>query len=176
VVGESSTRLLTLARQALQLYLESGTLLDTADDGRTAGGLFVTLRRRDGALRGCIGLLSPDQGLEPTVVRCSIAAATEDPRFPAVEATELADLRIEISLLSAMIPVSDPEEVEVGRDGLQIEKDGRRGLLLPQVAVQYGWDREEFLEEVCVKAGLGRSAWSGGALLHRFTAEILEEA
>jgi AmmeMemoRadiSam system protein A len=168
-------RLLLLARQALEDYLETGTLPETARGGRPPGGLFVTLRRHDGALRGCIGLLNPEQGLEATTVRCAVAAATEDPRFPRLEEEELAAVRIEISLLSELIPVRSLEEIQVGRDGLQIEMEGRRGLLLPQVAKEQGWDRREFLEEVCRKAGLPPDAWSGGATLHRFTAEVLAE-
>ena len=168
---------LELARQALRHYLETGVVLQPQNPASlpgTAGGLFVTLRQR-GALRGCIGVLGTGEPLERDVVRCSISAATQDPRFPAVTLAELPGLQLEISILSTLLPVGAPEEILVGRDGLQIEKDGRRGLLLPQVPVEHGWDREQFLQELCNKAGLPRDAWTTGAKLHRFTAQVFQE-
>ena len=137
------------------------------------GGLFVTLRK-EGQLRGCIGWVTSEEPLRRGVLRCAIAAATEDPRFDAVEETELRALRIEISVLSPLVPVNGPEEIRVGRDGLLIEEGGRRGLLLPQVALEAGWDRAALLEGLCRKAGLARQSWRH-ADLRRFTAEVFGE-
>ena len=169
--------LLRLAREAMRVYLESGELLDpsaAAPEEDWAGGVFVTLRR-DRGLRGCIGWIRADAPLRRAVVRCAVASATDDPRFDPVGLEELPRLSIEISVLSAPVPLSSPAEIRVGRDGLIIEKSGHRGLLLPQVAVEQGWDRDTFLEEVCRKAGLRTDDWRQGANLQRFTAEVFGE-
>jgi len=177
VPAEQRQALLQLARQALRDYLETGVVLEPADPSGlpdTVGGLFVTLRQQ-GQLRGCIGVLGTGEPPERDVVRCSISAATEDPRFPAVTLADLPQLKLEISILSTLHPVAAPQEILVGRDGLQIEKEGRRGLLLPQVPVEQGWDRVQFLQELCQKAGLPRDAWKTSAILHRFTAQVFHE-
>lgn len=141
--------------------------------GRCAG-LFVSIHKH-GDLRGCIGYPSSDAPLGATIGECAAAAATGDPRFPPVSERELQDLEIEVSILTPLEPVPDPAAVVVGRDGLVVEHRGRRGLLLPQVATEYGWDRETFLAQVCVKAGLPRDAWTQGARLFRFEAEVFGE-
>ena len=105
----------------------------------------------------------------------TVAAATRDPRFPPVSDRELADIDIEISVLTPVEPVADPMEIMVGRDGLIIEQHGHRGLLLPQVATEYGWDRNTFLAHACVKAGLPRDAWQRGARIFKFQAEVFGE-
>ena len=99
----------------------------------------------------------------------------DDPRFPPVQAAELPEIKIEISLLSPLEPVRDTEEIQVGRHGLLIVQGQRSGLLLPQVATEEGWDRQALLEGVCRKAGLPTDAWQKGAVLFKFTTEILEE-
>jgi AmmeMemoRadiSam system protein A len=131
---------------------------------------FVTLRCGD-ELRGCIGHLEADRPLADVVARAAVAAATEDPRFPPVTAAELDELAVEISVLGPMQLVSDPMTIEVGRHGLVVHAGARRGLLLPQVASEWGWDRETFLEQLCVKAGLPRGAWRT-AELFIFEAEV----
>jgi uncharacterized protein len=131
---------------------------------------FVTLRHGD-ELRGCIGHLEADRPLADVVARAAVAAATEDPRFPPVTAAELDELAVEISVLGPMQLVSDPMTIEVGRHGLVVHAGARRGLLLPQVASEWGWDRETFLEQLCVKAGLPRGAWRT-AELFIFEAEV----
>jgi len=108
------------------------------------------------------------------VQECAVAAATEDPRFPPVSPGELPSLRVEVSVLTPLAPIL-PEEVEIGRHGLMVSQGGRRGLLLPQVPVEWGWDRETFLDQACVKAGLPPSAWRHGATLQAFTAEVFGE-
>jgi AmmeMemoRadiSam system protein A len=123
------------------------------------GACFVTLWRRDtGELRGCRGECGAHQALASAVGYMVLAAALDDPRFAAVTARGLADLRIEISVLTPLRPIV-PDQVEIGRHGLMIVEGHRRGLLLPQVAVEHQLDREQFLEAVCWKAGLTADAW-----------------
>ncbi len=137
-------------------------------------GVFVTLHV-GGTLRGCIGVAHGDEPLGEALVRCAASAATHDTRFLPVRVEELGDLQIEISLLSALIPIR-PDEIEIGRHGLVISQGERRGLLLPQVATEHGLTREEFLDETCRKAGLPREAWrSMGTRIEGFTCEILSE-
>ncbi len=134
---------------------------------------FVTLRRGD-QLRGCIGHLEADRPLADVVARAAVAAATEDPRFPPVTAAELDELAVEISVLGPMQLVTDPMTIEVGRHGLVVHSGANRGLLLPQVASEWGWDRETFLEQLCMKAGLPRGAWRT-AELFTFEAEVFSD-
>jgi AmmeMemoRadiSam system protein A len=139
-------------------------------------GAFVTLHRaRGGDLRGCIGMMQSEEPLVHTVARMAVAAATEDGRFESVTASELPDVHIEISALGRMRPIR-PEDVEVGRHGLMIIHRGRRGVLLPQVPVEHGWDRETFLDHTCLKAGLALGTWKQrGVELLGFTAEVFGE-
>jgi AmmeMemoRadiSam system protein A len=121
-------------------------------------GAFVTLKR-DGRLRGCIGNIVGSGPLAATIERMAGAAAFEDPRFPALTAGELADLEIEVSVMGPLTLCPDPELIKVGRHGLYIRKSMHSGLLLPQVATEWGWDRETFLDQTCVKAGLPKGTW-----------------
>lgn len=121
-------------------------------------GAFVTLKRH-GQLRGCIGNIIGQGPLFRTVWNMARAAAFEDPRFPPLSQAELADLEIEISVLGPVLPCPDPELVEVGRHGLIMRQGGRQGLLLPQVPLEWGWDRAQFLAQTCRKAGLPSQAW-----------------
>jgi len=169
-------RLLTAARQAIADALAGAPEAALAPDGVFArhAGIFVSLHKR-GNLRGCIGYTDADRPLGATVGRCAVAAATGDPRFDPVTERELAELDIEISVLSPLERVDDPATVVVGRDGLMIEQDRHCGLLLPQVATEHGWTRETFLGQTCVKAGLPRDAWKRGAALFRFQADVFGE-
>lgn len=176
---ETRQALLALARRALDAYFRGEPPPRLGSDRAEAFGepraLFVTLRKR-GELRGCIGTLSPDGDLARAVPRFALRAALDDPRFPPLSAEELPDCRIEISVLTRPMRVDDPETIEVGRDGLIIEARGRSGLLLPQVATEWGFDRERFLAEVSRKAGLPPGAWrETGAALWRFQAEVFQE-
>lgn len=121
-------------------------------------GAFVTLKI-DGKLRGCIGYLVGDGPLYLTVVRMAQAAAFEDPRFSPLEYEEVALLEVEISVMGPISPCGDLERIEVGRHGLIVRKGMHSGLLLPQVPVEWGWNRETFLEQTCRKAGLPEMAW-----------------
>jgi AmmeMemoRadiSam system protein A len=139
-------------------------------------GAFVTLHRAHGGeLRGCIGMMRSDEPLVHTVARMAVAAATEDARFEPVTAAELPQLQIEISALGLMRPIR-PEDVEVGRHGLLISHQGRRGVLLPQVPVEHDWDREAFLDHTCLKAALPSGTWKKKNVeLLAFTAEVFGE-
>jgi AmmeMemoRadiSam system protein A len=144
-----------------------------------ASGVFVTLKL-GGALRGCLGTLESGGDLAAHVVRCAADAASQDPRFPPVTASELAEVTLEISVLAPLEPVaadalrgSSLEDVlTIGVHGLVVELGPRRGLLLPQVATEWGWSPEQFLRQTCVKAGLPPEAWEREALVFRFTAEV----
>ena len=167
--------LLGIARRALEGYVTEGNIPREAAQGKLAvpGAAFVTLTKR-GRLRGCIGYTEAVAPLSRVVQECAVAAATEDPRFPPVSPEELPELHVEISVLTPLFPIR-PEEVEVGRHGLMVTQGRMRGLLLPQVPAEQGWDREMFLEQVCGKAGLPPSAWRHGATLQGFTAEVFGE-
>jgi AmmeMemoRadiSam system protein A len=136
-------------------------------------GAFTTLYVR-GQLRGCVGYVLPVASLYRTIAETARAAAFEDPRFPQLSKQELPDLKIDISVLSPLVAIK-PEEVEVGRHGLVVSMGFRRGLLLPQVPVEHGWDRITFLQQTCRKAGLPPDAWTKGASLQAFTAEVFGE-
>jgi len=137
-------------------------------------GVFVTLHVR-GRLQGCIGVVEPDECLGDAIVRCAASAALEDPRFSPMRAEQLTELFIEVSLLSVPAPIS-PEALELGRHGLLVVLHGKRGLLLPQVAIEHHLTREQFIEETCRKASLQRGAWRDpDARLFGFVCEVLSD-
>lgn len=170
--------LLELARGSIAAALAGGAPPEAAlrSDALDAEcGAFVTLHRR-GALRGCIGYVRAAKPLRQTVAEMAVQAALHDPRFSPVSARELSEIDIEISVLSPLEEVTDISEIEVGKHGLVIQDASRSGLLLPQVATQYGWDRETFLDHTCVKAGLPAGSWKKqGVVTLRFTAEVFGE-
>lgn len=141
---------------------------------REKGSAFVTLTTKDGSLRGCIGTLGWDRPLHETVAECALSAALKDPRFEPVRGPELKDLHLEVSVLTHPVPVSGPEDIVIGRDGLIVEKGWNRGLLLPQVATEWKFDSLAFLEATCEKAGLPPDAWPSAKLM-RFEAQVFEE-
>jgi AmmeMemoRadiSam system protein A len=133
-------------------------------------GVFTTIYLH-GALRGCVGYAFAVKALYDTIAETARASAFDDVRFPPVTKDEALILEISLSILSRLQPIV-PHQIEVGRHGLLIAQDGCRGLLLPQVPVEYGWDRITFLEQTCQKAGLPPEAWRSGAGIQAFTAEI----
>jgi AmmeMemoRadiSam system protein A len=138
-------------------------------------GVFVTLHAR-GRLRGCIGVIEAFEPLGESITRCAASAAFEDPRFSPVSAEELGELQIELSLLSPPEPIL-PRNIEIGKHGLLISQAVKRGLLLPQVAVQHKLSREQFLEETCRKAGLPPLAWQEPETqILGFTCEVFSES
>jgi AmmeMemoRadiSam system protein A len=170
--------LLRIARKAIAAALEGrdASARGTTPAALGPGAAFVTLHHR-GALRGCIGRLEPGDRLADVVADCAVSAATRDHRFRRLTPQEFAHgTEIEISVLTPMLRVTSPEEIEVGRDGLLIKQGPHSGLLLPQVATEWGWDRETFLAQTCRKAGLPLDAWKRGAEIFLFQAEIFSEA
>jgi len=172
--------LLQVARQALALAAHTGGVLANFPDNEAlsqSGGAFVTFRKRT-KLRGCIGQMPSDIPLVHVVAHCSKAAALEDPRFHPVQADEVAEIDIELSVLSALEDIAaDQIEIETGRHGLMISRGWQRGVLLPQVAVEFQWTAERFLEETCVKAGFERAAWKDPETrIQVFTAEVFSES
>jgi AmmeMemoRadiSam system protein B/AmmeMemoRadiSam system protein A len=138
-------------------------------------GAFVTITE-GGELRGCIGHIVGTQALYRTVSDMAVAAAMEDPRFPALAPAELGRIAVEISVLTPLKRISSPDEIVVGRDGIYLEKGYYRGLLLPQVATEYDWDRYQFLDHTCLKAGLEPGSWREGANIQTFSAQVFNEA
>jgi AmmeMemoRadiSam system protein A len=137
-------------------------------------GVFVTLHA-GGRLRGCIGVIEAKEPIGESIVRCAAGAAREDPRFSPMQPEELPELEIEVSLLSPLQRIQ-PEEIEIGKHGLLVEQGLRRGLLLPQVAVEHHLEREQFLKETCYKAGLAADAWRApDTRIYGFTCEILAQ-
>ena len=169
--------LLRIARTSIENHFKGAAQVefDIPDHLRQPGAAFVTLEK-SGRLRGCIGYTTAVEPLWQTVAQCAVSAAVKDRRFSPVTAEELGSLHLEISVLTPLKPTESIEEIEVGRDGLMIVKDQRRGLLLPQVAVDYGWSRTEFLERTCRKAGLPAQAYlEEDAVIYRFQALVFSE-
>lgn len=168
--------LLAIARRSVEQYLKNGKVpVEHPDSPRLAApsAAFVTLTE-GGRLRGCIGYTEAAAPLYRIVQECAVAAATEDPRFPPVRDGEAGRIRFEISVLTPPRPIR-PEEVRIGVHGLVVSQGERRGLLLPQVATEHKWDRETFLSQTCLKAGLPRDAWKSGAAIRSFTADVFGE-
>ncbi len=178
LTGEEKKALLKLARRTIETYLREGRIPAYEPPSRgllTQRGAFVTLHK-DSRLRGCIGTFLSTRPLYQTVQEMAVAAATQDPRFPPLTLEELPEVEIEISVLSPLKRIEDVKEVEVGRHGLYIVKGLNRGVLLPQVATEQGWDRETFLAHTCLKAGLPPDAWKEGADIYTFTADVFSES
>lgn len=172
---EERHRLLSLARHALEARVRreppphppAGLPFDLPR------GAFVSIHR-GGDLRGCLGRLDPAP-LSETIVHLAAIVSDADPRFDPVHPDELDEIHLEISVLTPEREIGSVEEIEVGRHGLIVEQGSRRGLLLPQVAVEHRWDRMTFVEHTCLKAGLPRDAWQRGARLLVFEAEVFGE-
>jgi len=176
--------LLDVARRALTLAVERGELFEdihlphdekSPEKSSKPGGAFVTLRLR-GRLRGCIGQLASNIPLIHVVAYCAKAAALEDARFNPVALDEVNEVDIELSILSFPDDVK-PEEVEPRRHGLIVSRGSQRGLLLPQVATEFHWSAQRFLEETCMKGGLEPNAWQDDSTrIQAFTAEVFSES
>jgi AmmeMemoRadiSam system protein A len=174
---QEQKELLDLARSTIKKNLASANREYPPSTNRAfkeKRGVFVTLHR-GGELRGCIGYPLPFKPLWEAVVDNAIAASSEDPRFPAVTAAELSELQIEISVLTVPQKVTDHEQVKVGRDGIIISKGFQRGLLLPQVPVEQGWDLEQYISYGCRKAGLAPDEWKKGVQIETFQALVFNE-
>ena len=176
--SDDKLALLGIARRSITKRLASEpppTEAYESPELNTHSGAFVTLHK-EGELRGCIGRFTSDGPLFETIAEMAISAAFEDPRFPEVTANEVPVLHIEISVLSPLKLITDTEEITVGIHGIYIIKGANRGVLLPQVATENGFDRDTFLDQTCIKAGLNPGAWREGSLqIYTFNAEIFSE-
>jgi len=174
---KQQSRLLSLAREAVREYTETGKLAEVRETDpallRPAAS-FVTLTE-GGELRGCIGSLEPDAPLYRAVREKAVAACSQDPRFPPVAFRELGSLTLEISVLSPLRKVKSANEIQLGTHGVVVSEGLHRGVFLPQVAGETGWSRDEFLSHLCVeKAGLAPDAWRHGATLSVFTVQAFQ--
>ena len=169
--------ILELARQAvLEAVCHNRTVQPIPHKGvfERRCGVFVTLHVNK-KLRGCIGVIEPRADLGESIVKCAISAALEDPRFSRMRPDEAPEAEVEVSLLSPLEKIRT-EEIEIAKHGLVVENGPRRGLLLPQVAVEHGLDREAFLRETCRKAGLPDEAWRNPETsIFGFTCEIVRQ-
>ena len=168
--------LLDVARKTIIGHTENGVKPGFASDNPRLClecGAFVTLREKGGALRGCIGHIEPTKPLLQTVIDMAVACSCRDPRFKPVNPDELSNLDIEISVLTPLEEIHEPDGVCVGLHGLMIKNGCASGLLLPQVATDFKWDRHRFLDETCRKAGLRAGAWKeADTRLFVFSAQI----
>lgn len=182
---EEGNFLLKLARESIESYIMRRKAMDvpadTPESLKEEMGAFVTLNEK-GLLRGCIGYSEPIKPLVNAVIDVAISAAVGDPRFPPVTADELDKIKLEVSVLTKpeLIKVEKPEEymdkIKIGEDGLIIERGPYKGLLLPQVAVEYGWNVEEFLYNTCTKAGLTADCWLyNDVKIYKFASQIFNE-
>lgn len=182
---EEGKFLVNLARKSIETFIREKKRLEvpqnTPNKLKEKRGAFVTLNK-DGLLRGCIGYPEPVEALVNVIIEVAISAAVNDPRFSPVTASELDDLQIEVSVLTKpeLIKVDKPEEyidkIKIGEDGLIIERGPYKGLLLPQVAVEWEWNVEEFLYNTCVKAGLTADCWIyPDVKIYRFGSQIFHE-
>ena len=169
-------QLLDLAESALRSGVRGRPVVQPQAQGALAepAGCFVTLRRR-GELRGCIGVIETDAPLAQSIVEMAQAAALRDPRFAPVSAAELPEIDVEVSVLEVPREIHDPASVHVGEHGLIVSRGNHRGVLLPQVASDRGWDVATFLAETCRKAGLGADAWRDpGTRVEVFGATVID--
>ncbi len=171
-----------LARDTIELYLENGNILSESDMPSVFAekrGVFVTLSEM-GRLRGCIGHPYPDSSLKDAIIDSAISAATGDPRFVSVTSAELEDLVVEVTILTVpelmdAKPCELPDMIEIGKHGLIAKMGPYQGLLLPQVAPENDFDAHQFLDQVCMKAGLPPDAWLTGAQIYSFQGQIFKE-
>jgi len=169
--------LLNLARNTVSAIIKEGRTIEAETDDpllNSKRGVFVTLKV-NGELRGCIGYPLPQKPLVQAVVEMAKAAATQDYRFEPIGEDDLGHLDIEISVLTLPRPVKDVQEIVVGRHGIIVSKGHHKGLLLPQVPVEYAWNLETYLRHGCMKAGLDQAEWKRGAAIEVFEAQVFSE-
>jgi len=169
--------LLGLARQAIETKLIKGTTLKLKVEDKVLQekrGAFVTLKVHD-QLRGCIGYPLPYKPLSETIIDVAISAATQDFRFQPLSPDELKETKIEISVLSLPRPIQNVKEIEIGKHGIIISKGPLKGLLLPQVPLEYNWDLDTYLSHGCLKAGLDEDEWKKNIKIEVFEAQVFSE-
>lgn len=179
LTAQHQSALLAIARKAIESCVLTGKpTIDPTEDSalNTRFGCFVSIKQ-NGQLRGCIGKFQPQWPLYQEVAQMACAAATQDPRFYPMGEEDLDNFLIEISVLSPLEKIDDPNAIQVGLHGIYLEKGSSRGVLLPQVAVEHRWDRTMFLRQTCTKAGLPTDAWqSEDTAIFIFTAQVFTEA
>ncbi len=170
--------LLAIARQAIIQGVRTGQEFIEPREEKVLNqrnGCFVTIKQ-NGQLRGCIGNFQSELPLFKEVAQMAQASASKDPRFYPLKEQDLDNFTLEISVLSPLLKIEDIEEIEVGRHGIYIEKSFYRGVLLPQVATEHNWDRQTFLKQTCIKAGLPTDAWKAeDADIYVFSAQVFGE-
>jgi AmmeMemoRadiSam system protein A len=173
--------LLRKARETIETYAKAGEKPEASEeDEKTPAlesslGAFVSLHKK-GQLRGCIGIFEGHGSLVNTIQDMAVSAGWKDPRFPSLSEKELEDVDIEISVLTPRRKIKDVSEIEVGKHGIYITKGLNKGVLLPQVATEHGWDRDTFLEHTCIKAGLPDDAWKDPeTIIEVFSADVFGE-
>lgn len=178
LTANEKTTLLSIARKAIEAHVRTG---DDYNEPReemalnVRSGCFVTIKQ-NGRLRGCIGNFQSEVPLFREVADIAVASATKDPRFYPMKEDDLGNFSLEISVLSPLQKIEEIAEIEVGKHGIYLEKGFYRGVLLPQVAVEHRWDRETFLKQTCLKAGLPTDSWqSEDAEIYVFSAQIFGE-
>jgi uncharacterized protein len=175
---DDKKELLRIARDAISAALKNKPISRSRSTSKALNelcGAFVTLHLL-GELRGCIGYIEPKFPLRETVEEVAQKAALEDPRFPSLTLRELESVEIEVSVLSRLKKISDVNEIVVGTHGLIIDAGYTRGLLLPQVATEWGWGRDQFLSQTCRKAGLPADAWKQKKVtIYSFTSAVFSE-
>jgi uncharacterized protein len=169
--------LLKIARDTIVSFVTTGKVpaVVTASKGlQAANGCFVTIKQH-GQLRGCIGNFVSDQPLYRLVQEMAVSAATRDPRFYPMKQQDLTEFDLEISVLSPLTLAESMDEIQVGTHGIYLVRGSYRGVLLPQVATEYGWDRDTFLKHTCLKAGLPENAWKKDCQIYLFSAQVFGE-
>jgi uncharacterized protein (TIGR00296 family) len=178
---EDGKRAVGLARKSIEVYLKDGVVIKDRLSGvfEEKRGVFTTLTKY-GELRGCIGFPYPIKRLDEAIIESAISASTQDPRFPPVKIEEMDEIVVEVTVLTPpkkldVKPVDLPKHVVIGKHGLMVKYGMYSGLLLPQVAVEYDFDEEEFLSQTCMKAGLPPDCWLAGAEIYVFEGQIFKE-
>jgi AmmeMemoRadiSam system protein B/AmmeMemoRadiSam system protein A len=172
---EEKKELLAIAKNSITEYINNGKVSEVEIKNRklkTDGAVFVTIKE-NGSLRGCIGHIQAIMPLYQSVIKNAVAACSGDPRFPPMNKEDLKNMEVEVSILSPLTPLKDIKDIQIGKHGIVIRKGMHSGIFLPQVATEFGWDRDTFLEQLCAKAGLPKDAWKD-AELYSFTAEIIK--
>ncbi|MFQ6083888.1 MAG: AmmeMemoRadiSam system protein B [Candidatus Aminicenantia bacterium] len=175
---EEKKELLKIARQTIEKFILEKEIPQFKINHKNLlekRAAFVTIKER-GMLRGCIGFTEPILPLYQTVIQSAILAATRDLRFPPLSSEEINHIELEISVLTPLKKITNPNQIIVGKHGLVVSKQGKKGLLLPQVPVENNWGRNEFLNQICFKAGLPRNCWRENALLYTFEAIVFDES
>lgn len=177
MTAKEKSTLLDLARTTIIATVKGQPLPVVAKPTKgmeSLSGCFVTIKQQE-QLRGCIGSFTSNRPLWLTVQEMAVSAATRDPRFYPMKPSDLVDFSLEISVLSPLHQIQSVEEIKVGTHGIYLIKGHAHGVLLPQVATEYGWDRETFLRHTCLKAGLPETAWQKDCELFIFSADVFGE-